>query len=80
MRKFGDELQRQLDENNMKVKKGVMQDATFITSDPGHSPGLISLAGPRPKPGETRKVLGLKKAVNHTLATNYTLKPILITV
>jgi len=38
MRKFGDELQRQLDENNMKVKKGVMQDATFITSDPGHSP------------------------------------------
>jgi len=32
-----DELQRQLDENNMKVKKGVMQDATFITSDPGHA-------------------------------------------
>lgn len=30
MRKFGDELQRQLDENNMKVKKGVMQDATFL--------------------------------------------------
>ena len=56
MRKFGDELQRQLDENNMKVKKGVMQDATFLAIA-----RLISLAGPRPKPGETRKVLGLKK-------------------
>src|SRR5665648_85465 len=32
-----DELQRRLDENNMEVKEGVMQDATFITSDPGHT-------------------------------------------
>jgi len=31
------ELQRQLDEKGLKVRKGVVQDATFITSDPGHA-------------------------------------------
>ena len=31
------ELQRQLDQKGLKVKKGVLQDATFITSDPGHA-------------------------------------------
>ena len=40
--------------------------------------GLISIVGP--KPGETGKEPGLKKAENPILAINYTLKPILITV
>jgi IS5 family transposase len=31
------ELQQQLDSKGLKVKKGVIQDATFITSDPGHA-------------------------------------------
>jgi IS5 family transposase len=31
------ELQRQLDSKGLKVKKGVIQDATFITADPGHA-------------------------------------------
>ena len=31
------ELQRQLDAKGLKVKKGVIQDATFITADPGHT-------------------------------------------
>ena len=31
------ELQRQLDEMGLKVKKGVLQDATFITAEPGHA-------------------------------------------
>jgi len=31
------EMQRQLDAMNLKVKKGIMQDATFITADPGHA-------------------------------------------
>ena len=31
------EMQRQLDAMNLKVQKGVMQDATFITADPGHA-------------------------------------------
>lgn len=42
------ELQRQLDEKGLKVKKGVVQDATFITADPGHAP-----AG-KPRGGEAR--------------------------
>ena len=33
-----EELQRQLDEKGLKVRKGVVQDASFITSDPGHAP------------------------------------------
>ncbi len=31
------ELQRQLDSLGLKVKQGVVQDATFITADPGHT-------------------------------------------
>jgi len=31
------ELQRQLDEKGLSVRKGVVQDASFITSDPGHA-------------------------------------------
>lgn len=36
-RELWKELQRQLDNNGLKVKKGVIQDATFITADPGHA-------------------------------------------
>jgi IS5 family transposase len=32
-----EELQRQLDEKGLKVRRGVVQDATFVTSDPGHA-------------------------------------------
>ncbi|MBL7168446.1 IS5 family transposase, partial [Candidatus Bathyarchaeota archaeon] len=32
-----EELQRQLDGKGLSVRKGVVQDATFITSDPGHA-------------------------------------------
>jgi IS5 family transposase len=31
------ELQKQLEAMNLEVKKGIMQDASFITSDPGHA-------------------------------------------
>ena len=31
------ELQRQLDAKGLKVRKGVAQDASFITADPGHA-------------------------------------------
>jgi len=43
-----EELQRQLDEKGLKVKKGVVQDATFITADPGHAPA------DKPRGGEAR--------------------------
>ena len=32
-----EELQRQLDEKSLTVRKGVVQDASFITSDPSHA-------------------------------------------
>jgi len=31
------EMQKQLEAMKLKVQKGIMQDATFITSDPGHA-------------------------------------------
>jgi len=31
-----EELQRQIDAKGLKIKKGVIQDATFITAEPGH--------------------------------------------
>jgi IS5 family transposase len=34
------ELQRQLDSKGIKIRKGSAQDATFITSDPGHEKHL----------------------------------------
>ena len=42
------ELQRQLDAKGLTVKKGVAQDASFITADPGCS-------GPRGEEAETRR-------------------------
>jgi len=33
-----EELQRQLDEQGYSIKRGTIQDASFITSDPGHAP------------------------------------------
>jgi argonaute-like protein implicated in RNA metabolism and viral defense len=32
----GNKLRKQLDAMKLKVKKGIMQGASFITSDPGH--------------------------------------------
>jgi IS5 family transposase len=45
------ELQRQLDLKGLTVKKGVAQDATFITSDPGHAPA----EEPRGEEAKTRR-------------------------
>lgn len=45
------ELQKQLDEMNLKVKKGVIQDASFITSDPGHAKSDV----PRGDEAKTRR-------------------------
>ena len=45
------ELQRQLDEKGLKVRKGVVQDATFITADPGHAPA----DKPRGEEAQTRR-------------------------
>jgi IS5 family transposase len=46
-----EELQRQLDMKGLKVKKGVVQDASFITSDPGHA----AADKPRGEEAQTRR-------------------------
>ena len=54
------ELQRQLDAKGLKIKKGVIQDATFITADPGH----VKADKPRGYEAKTRTSkdgIGVKK-------------------
>jgi len=50
-REIWDELQRQLDVCGLSVRKGVMQDATFITADPGHA----NAGTPRGNEARTRR-------------------------
>ena len=45
------ELQRQLDVKGLSIKKGMIQDATFIHSDPGHA----KVDTPRGKEAKTRR-------------------------
>ena len=45
------ELQRQLEGKGLKIRKGVIQDATFITADPGHA----SADTPRGDEAKTRR-------------------------
>lgn len=35
---IGDQLQTQIEVKGLKIRKGVIQDASFITADPGHKP------------------------------------------
>jgi len=46
-----DELQRQLDNKGLKITKGMIQDATFIHSEPGHA----TVDTPRGEQGNTRR-------------------------
>lgn len=50
-RAIWEELQRQLNAKNLKIKKGTIQDATFITADPGHA----SVDTPRGDNAKTRR-------------------------
>ena len=45
------ELQRQMDEKGLTVRKGVVQDASFITADPGHA----RVDKPRGEEAKTRR-------------------------
>ena len=45
------ELQRQLDAKGLRVRKGVVQDASFITADPGHA----AAEEPRGDEAQTRR-------------------------
>ena len=50
-RELWDELQRQLDLMGLNVKSGTIQDATFITADPGHA----KIDKPRGDEAKTRR-------------------------
>jgi IS5 family transposase len=70
--KIWEELQRQIDSQGLKVKEGVVQDATFITADPGHQ-RVNEPRGPeaktrRNKDGEWTKKHG-KSYYGHKLHT-----------
>jgi IS5 family transposase len=45
------ELQRQLDAKGLEIRKGTIQDATFITADPGHA----TVNSPRGDEAKTRR-------------------------
>ena len=65
-------MQRQIDSKGLKVKKGVVQDATFITADPGHQrvnePRGPEVKTRRNKDGEWAKKHG-KSYYGHKLHT-----------
>ncbi len=44
-----DEFQRQLEVQGLTIRRGVMQDASFITADPGHAPGRGSRDAAQPR-------------------------------
>jgi len=45
-----DEIQKKLDEQGYPIKQGTIQDASFVTSDPGHAPANKA-RGDTSKPG-----------------------------
>jgi len=66
------ELQRQLDAKGLEIRKGTIQDATFITADPGHA-STDTLRGdnaktPRSKDGTWTKK-GMKSYFGYKLHT-----------
>jgi IS5 family transposase len=65
------ELQRQIDKLGLTINRGMIQDATFITSDPGHA----KQDKPRGEEAKTRRSKDgtwAKKATNLILAINCT--------
>ena len=74
-----EELQRQLDVKGLEIRKGTIQDATFITADPGHA----STDTPRGDTAKTRRsktVHGRKRVKNPISDTNSTPKKIVTSV
>src|SRR5664280_1628682 len=71
--KIWEELQRQIDNKGLKVKEGVIQDATFITSEPGHKK-VDEPRGPSAKTRRNKDGDWTKKMENPIMATNYTAK------
>lgn len=63
------EIQRQIDQKGLTIRRGMIQDASFITSDPGHAPS-DTLEENRHRPGGVVMVPGQRRARNHISDTN----------
>ena len=61
MDKLWDELQRQIDEKNIKVEKGSIQDATFVVADPGKTRSGMDERGQAAKTSRSRDGSWTKK-------------------
>jgi len=59
--KVWEELQRQIDEKNIKVEKGVIQDAVFIIADPGKTRSGMDQRGQTAKASRNRDGSWTKK-------------------
>jgi transposase, IS5 family len=59
--KLWNELQRQIDEKNIKVEKGVIQDATFVVADPGKTRSGMDERGQAAKTSRSRDGSWTKK-------------------
>ena len=68
-----DELQRQLDARGLRVKKGVVRDATFIPPTPANRPGGLGETGPGPAGAGTAHGPGGR--VDPSSATSSTPRP-----
>jgi IS5 family transposase len=67
------ELQRQIDTKGLKVKEGVIQDATFITAEPAHKK-VDEPYGPSSKTLRNKDGDWAKKNGKSYYGTNYTVK------
>ena len=65
-----DEFANQLKAKGYDVKKGVIQDATFITSDPGILK-VMSQEEEKPRPEEAGMANGRRRETNHILDTRH---------
>jgi len=59
--KLWDELQRQIDDKNIKVEKGSIQDATFVVADPGKTRSGMDERGRAAKTSRSRDGSWTKK-------------------
>lgn len=63
-------MQRQLESLGLKIKKGMIQDATFIHSNPGHAKA-DKPRGDEAKTSRSKTEHGLKRVVNLTLDISF---------
>ena len=69
--KMRNELQKQLDAIKLKMKKEIMQDASFITSDHGHAKRVVHHAKRKPRLGGARVESGRRRERNPILDTSF---------